>query len=72
MTTRPTQWTIIPEGEAIFHERATVITVEDEAAGEFLRVHQHHVNDGGTILIDSDEWPVLRQAIDDAIAGLKN
>lgn len=72
MITRPTQWTILPEGEAIFHERATVITVEDEAAGEFLKVHQHHVNDGGTILIDPDEWPILKQAIDNAMISLRN
>ena len=28
---RPTQWTVTPEGEAIFHEQTTVITVVDEA-----------------------------------------
>lgn len=49
-----------------FHERATVITVEDEAAGEFLKIHQPHVNEDGTILIDPDEWPILKQAIDNA------
>jgi hypothetical protein len=68
---RPTQWTVMPEGEPIFNEQVTVITVEDEAAGEFLRLQQHHVEDKGTIFIDPSEWPVLRQTLDEAFASLK-
>jgi hypothetical protein len=62
----------MPEGESIFDEQATVITIEDEAAGEFLKIKQHHDNpEPSTIFIEADSWPVLRQAIDDAIAGMK-
>jgi hypothetical protein len=68
---RPTQWTVMPEGEAIFNEQVTVITVEDEAAGEFLRLQQHHATDKGTIFIDPSEWPALRKALDEAFASLK-
>ena len=70
--TRPTQWTVMPEGEAIFHEQATVITVVDEAAGEFLQVQQHHVEAKGMIFIDPSEWPVLRKALDEAFVGLQS
>ncbi len=71
--TRPTQWTIIPEGEPIFHELATVITIEDEAAGELLKIKQHYDNpEPSTIFIEADYWPVLRQAIDAAVAGMNN
>ena len=36
--TRVTQLTVAPEGEAIFSEAATTITIDDEAAGEFVKV----------------------------------
>ena len=68
---RPTQWTVMPEGEAIFDERVTVITVEDEAAGEFLKIQQHHVEEKGVIFIEPDAWPVLRQTIDEAFASIR-
>ena len=55
----------------IFNEQVTVIAVEDEAAGEFLRVQQHHAKDEGTIFIDPSEWPALRKALDEAFASLK-
>lgn len=61
----------MPEGEAIFHEQATVITVVDEAAGEFLQVQQHHAEAKGMIFIDPSEWPVLRKALDEAFASLQ-
>ena len=57
--------------EAVCKEQVTVITVEDEAAGEFLRLQQHHVEDKGTIFIDPSEWPVLRKTLDEAFASLK-
>jgi len=61
--TRPSQWIIAPEGEPTFSEHATRITIEDEAAGEFVQVEQEN----GIIQIDTTEWPTLRAAIDHAI-----
>ena len=39
-TSRITQITVLPVGEPIFSERATVISIDDEAAGEFITVKQ--------------------------------
>jgi hypothetical protein len=60
-TTRTTQITVLPAGEPIFSEQATTITIEDEAAGEFLVVEQH---DGGKIAITPEEWGELKNAVD--------
>ena len=61
--TRITEWTVVPKGEPIFAERATVVTIEDEASGEYVEVSQ----EGVSIQIDPNEWPTLRAAIDHAI-----
>jgi len=52
---------VLPVGETIFHERATRIEIDDEAAGEYVALHQC---EGGKIRIDPVEWPELRAAID--------
>jgi len=61
--TRPSQWIIAPEGDPMFSGRATRISIEDEAAGEFVQVEQEN----GKVQIDIDEWPIFRAAIDHAI-----
>lgn len=33
---------IAPVGEPIFSERATEVSIEDEAAGEFIKIRQYH------------------------------
>ncbi len=56
--------TVLPVGEPLFSETATHISIEDEAAGEFIAIEQH--NDGsalGKIVIDPDEWPAIRDAV---------
>jgi hypothetical protein len=60
METRTLAVIVLPEGETIFHERATRIEIDDEATGEFLTLHQC---EGGKIRIDPSEWPKLRAAI---------
>lgn len=57
---------VAPAGEPIFSEMATAVEIDDEAAGEFVRVTKEG---GGTelkrsIAIADDEWPALRAAID--------
>jgi hypothetical protein len=50
---------------ATFGDMATKITIDDEAAGEYLRISQSHDEaNPGEILIDPKEWPHLRAAID--------
>lgn len=64
---RTTRLSVLPKGEPIFSERCTHITIDDEAAGEYLAVEQQ--SESGdvkpqVILLDPSEWPVLRGAID--------
>jgi len=64
---RTTRITVMPEGEPIFSEMATHVSIEDEAAGEFLEIEQQSGHVGikdQTIKVDADEWPALRDAID--------
>jgi hypothetical protein len=64
---RPTQWTFLPEGEAIFSEHAMTITICDDGGGEYVEVEQ--LREGmGKIAIDVAEWPALRDSIDLAIS----
>ena len=62
--TRITQITVAPAGQPIFAELATIIEIEDEAAGEFVIVKQPGRDDPGKISISQEDWPVLRDAID--------
>ena len=39
-TSRITQITVLPVGEPIFSEKATVISIDDESGGEFITVKQ--------------------------------
>jgi hypothetical protein len=63
---RITQITVVPDGEPIFSERAVTISIRDEAAGEFVVVKQL-TDDPQEIAIDPEEWPALREAIDEMI-----
>lgn len=56
----------VPEGEPIFHERATIIEIEDDAGGEYIVVSQpgDSTPGRGTIAISPGEWETLREAID--------
>jgi hypothetical protein len=62
---RYTQMTVGPDNVPIFDERNFVITIEDEAGGEFLKIQ---CNDdqcqGGEIRLDTSEWKELKEAID--------
>lgn len=60
----------MPAGEPIFSERATRISIVDEAAGEFVEVSQESRAGLGKIAIDREEWPTLRAAIDKMIESL--
>jgi len=63
--TRITQLTIVPKGEALFHEMATIIEISDEAGGEYLTIKQFNDRSKpGEIEIDDQLWPTLRSAID--------
>lgn len=62
--TRIVKLAVVPEGEPIYALGVTDVEIIDESGGEFVKVSQEP--DGGTtqaILIDPDEWPAIRAAI---------
>lgn len=62
-----------PKGEPIFSERATYISIEDEAAGPFIIIKQHNdLAEKGEIRIDVDEWQHIRKAADQMINVCKS
>ena len=66
--TRTTQVVVLPEDQPIFSEMATKVTIVDEGAGEFVEVGQSGHISLGKIVINTNEWPALREAIDTMIA----
>lgn len=65
MISRATQITVTPEGGALYDERATEVSIDDEAGGEFVVVRQHFPSNAeGEIRLDPSEWPEIRSAID--------
>ena len=69
---RITAVTVCKKGEPIFSDYATRVEIVDEAAGEFVEVSQAGREGGGKIAIASDEWPALRDAIDELIAACRD
>lgn len=65
--TRTLSVIVLPEKEPIFSERGTIISIVDEASGEFIEVKQDYSNTTNTIRIDPFEWPSLRSAINKMI-----
>ena len=48
------------EGEPIYSEQSTTVSIRDDGGGEFVEVSQ----ESGRISLDPDEWPAMRAAID--------
>lgn len=55
---------IKPQGEPIFSEQATIVGIEDEAAGVFFTISQDRCGDMGHISLDAEEWIIVKAAID--------
>lgn len=73
--TRVTRVTVLPEGEPVFSERATHIEIEDEAAGEFVKVSQEggHIDNSKFVLFgDRSEWTAIRSAVDTMFNEIEN
>ena len=73
--TRTTRVTVAPKGEPIFSEQVTHIEIDDEAAGEFIVIKQQRGQPDPdlveAILVDREEWPILRKEIDKMIKTLR-
>jgi len=67
-----TQITVVQEGQPLFHDSATTITLDDNAAGGFVRVKQLYEECGqGEIIIDQYEWEAVSKAIGDMLVVAK-
>jgi uncharacterized protein YrzB (UPF0473 family) len=71
--TRVTRLHVLPAGEPLFAESATVVEIEDEAAGEYVTVRQQY-SDAGTegnqriAVNDRDEWEAIKAAVERMLA----
>lgn len=62
---RTTEITVHREDDkSTISELSTRVSIHDEGGGEFVSVSQVNI---GEIDINPDEWPMLRQAIDEMI-----
>jgi hypothetical protein len=64
---RPTRVAVMPKGEPLFSEQCTIIEIEDEAGGEYLKVRQQSGcadSENQTIAINPEEWPALKNAVE--------
>jgi hypothetical protein len=57
---------VMQKGQPLFSELTTRISLDDEAAGEFVKVMQEggHTDIAKWIAIEPSEWPTLRDAIE--------
>lgn len=70
--TRTMALLVIPKGQPLYSERGTTVSIVDESGGEFVEVEQHGRTDIGKILINAEEWPALRDAIEKMIKACRD
>lgn len=69
---RTARLSIVKDDGDLFSETTTHVEIDDEAAGEFVKITQQF--DGGTnqvTVIEPAEWPALRDAIEQMIKECK-
>ena len=68
---RPVAWVFGKPSEPLFYERSIRIEIEDEAGGEFLVITSQDDSERRGFAIDKEEWPALRDAIDQAMKEVR-
>jgi hypothetical protein len=65
---RTTRLSVVKDDSNLFSEVTTHVEIDDEAAGEFVKVTQQF-DDGANqaIVIEPQEWPSLKDAIEQMI-----
>ena len=74
-TSRITQITVLPVGDPIFSEGATVISIVDQAAGEYIKVMQQAdttIEMNQTVIFEPDEWEEVKGVIDQMFKDIKD
>lgn len=69
-----TQKTIVPTGEPIYSEQATIVSIEDESGGEYVKIKQYSEDlEKGEIAINpGEEWETLKSVIEDMIGKCRD
>jgi len=65
-TSRITQMTVLPVGEFIFSERATVISIEDDACEEYIKITQQTdatFESNQTVSFAQEEWEEVKGVV---------
>lgn len=66
--------TILPVGEPLFSDRATVVSIVDEAAGEYIQVKQQADTTSETdqtIAFDPDEWEEVTDVVNQMFGEIR-
>ena len=70
---RVTRLSVLPPKEPLFSEQCTHITIEDEAAGEYLEIEQQSGSPDAkhqTIIVTPEEWPAIKQAVETLLSEI--
>ena len=74
-TSRITQITVLPVGEPIFSDRATVVSLDDESGGEYITVKQQMdttAEMNQTVAFEPEEWEEVKGVIDQMFKDIKD
>lgn len=72
ITTRSVKWIVGAVDESVHSDALTSVEILDEGAGEFVQISQCDEDRADEkIKISPEEWPELRNAIDQAIKMCK-
>jgi hypothetical protein len=63
---------VLPKNQPIFSELATTIEIDDEAAGEYVRICQPTRDDKGTVCFDGGEWEAIKVEVDRMIGECRS
>jgi len=73
-TSRITQMTVLPAGDPIFSERATVISIIDKAAGEYIKITQQTdatFESNQTVAFDPEEWEEVTDVVNQMFGEIR-
>jgi predicted Co/Zn/Cd cation transporter (cation efflux family) len=68
--TRILEWCVHPEETSKYDDSTTHIVIDDEGAGEYVRIKQPYVTQEG-VAFDIDEWDYIKKEIDNAFKQIK-
>lgn len=68
LISRPISWAVVASDAPIFDRAGYTVSIEDEAAGEFVRITDHSDSTTEGIAIEPADWPVLKDAITHAMS----